>query len=123
MVKICRCGSSTVEKKIKIERTISDRRITFKNVPVSVCPNCNEQYLSAKALKEMDRLLEKNREASEISFEIDPKEQNMVIIIKKMLEQNVIPVGHSLDMPATISDVVFALDRLTSLRFEQISTH
>lgn len=120
MAKICKCGNITVEKQIKLERNINERRIIFKNVPVSVCPNCNEQYLSAKTLKQMDRLLSKNLDANEINFESDPKEVYLLMVMKKMQEQNVILPGRSSDMPTTVSDVVFVLDRLELLKQEQM---
>lgn len=119
MAKLCRCGGVASDKKIKMERTVGGRRIVFTNVPVSVCPNCNEQYISAKVLKKMDRLLGKHEKAIEINFESDPKDEYFVGVLKIAHEHKFIHNKEMVDMPTSITDVIFAIDKLKKLREEQ----
>lgn len=119
MVKICKCGSVASTKRIKIERNVADRNVIFHNVPVSVCPSCNEQYLSAKALKQMDRLLTKYKNNTEINFDLDPKEKRLIDILKIMEEQNLVLPKKASDKPISLSDISFIINRLNDLKGSQ----
>jgi len=120
MAKTCRCGGTASIKTVKIKRNIGGRHIVFNNVPVSVCQNCNEQYLSAKVLKQMDRLLMKNPESDEIDYGLDVIEQRFYEVIKKLEKHDIVPPRDKVDMPIGISDVYFAMDRMSKLREEQV---
>lgn len=109
-----------LSKNIKIERNIGGRRITFHNVPVTICQNCNEQYLSSKVLKQMDRLLTKNSESDQINYSIDPVEQKLYQILKNLEERDIIPPRNKVDMPISVSDIYYAMDRISKLREEQL---
>jgi YgiT-type zinc finger domain-containing protein len=60
MAKLCRCGGTTIEKVVDVQRHVNGRRVVVKGVPASVCPNCNERYFSSKTVKQMDRIIAKN---------------------------------------------------------------
>lgn len=119
MPKKCHCGVATTEKRINVERNILGKRIAFNNVPVSVCPNCSEQYISAKVVKQMDQLLAKNPEAREIDFKSDPSEQWIRDVLILAQQSNLISGTHGMDMPASRFDIYMALDRLVELRNDQ----
>lgn len=123
MTKICRCGSAAIDKKISIDRNIAGRHIIFKNVPVSVCPNCNEQYLAAKTLKQMDRLLSKKKVASEIDFETDPKEQHLIHAFEIMQKRTIFSPRATSDMPISLSELYLVAGRLEELKREDLLIH
>lgn len=123
MTKICRCGGATEDKNINIERNLAGHHIVFKNVPVSVCPNCNEQYLAAKILKQMDRLYAKNQKALEINFVSDPKEQCLINAYEIMRNKSIFSPGKTADMTLSFSDLFLVANRLDELRCEHNLIH
>lgn len=123
MTKICRCGGATIDRKITIERNIAGHHVVFKNVPVSVCSNCNEQFLAARILKKMDRLHEKNKEDLEIDFESDPKEQSLKNAYEIMLKKSIFSYTQTSDKPLSLSDLFLVTNRLDELRREHSNMH
>lgn len=119
MAKICRCGGATVNKRVTIDRNVHGRRVTIKGVPASVCPGCNERYFSAKTIKHMDRLIAINKESKEINFDLDTKDQCLASIFISMQKSNLISRNVTVDMPATLPDVIYVMDRIAELRHEQ----
>ncbi len=69
------CGKSGAKVK-RMSRSYGrdDQLIVIDNVPVVVCPNCGETYLTAKTLTEIERLkmhkkhLKTKRQAPVISY-------------------------------------------------------
>lgn len=123
MTKICRCGSVALDRKINIERNIAGRHIVFKNVPVLVCPNCNEQYLAAKILKQMDRLISKENAAYEVDFETDPKEQCLIRAFENLRKRTVFSPWATSDMPISLSELYIITGKLEELRRENVHVH
>ena len=112
MIKTCRCGGKTVDRKISIERTIGGRHIIFNNVPASVCPECNERYLASKTVKRMDRLLEKNLRNNEIEFEIDPKEQHLIHAFEIMQKKSIFSPKRTADTTLSLAELYLVADKI-----------
>jgi len=117
MARICRCGGTVVDKKIKVERNINGRRVVFKNVPASVCSNCSEIYFQSKTVKQMDRLAAK-KEKDEIDFELDPRELRMLAIFETMKKNAYFSRRTIADKPINLSDIYILTEKL---RHERIA--
>lgn len=55
------CGGALVKETIKYEERRNGELYIFENVKALVCDQCGEEYLSAEALEEMDRVVREAR--------------------------------------------------------------
>lgn len=55
------CGGSLSKKTITHEERHNGQLYIFENVEALVCNQCGEEYLSAKILEEMDRVVREGR--------------------------------------------------------------
>ena len=66
------CGGEVKEENIELDYRYKEKLYIFQNVPVGVCQQCNEKYLTAKIAKKIEhKILTKERWDKTVSVPVD----------------------------------------------------
>jgi YgiT-type zinc finger domain-containing protein len=66
------CGGEVKNKKVELDYRYKGKLYIFRDVPVGVCQQCNEKYLTAKVAKEIEnRIKRKEKWNKTISVPVD----------------------------------------------------
>ncbi len=55
------CGGEVKEEKVELDYRHKEKLFIFQNVPVGVCQQCGEKYLTAETAKKIERRILSNK--------------------------------------------------------------
>jgi YgiT-type zinc finger domain-containing protein len=74
------CGGEVKKDKVELEYRYQGKLFIFQNVPVGVCQQCGEKYLSAKVGKEIEhRIKTKEKWDKTISVPVDVLPEELAV--------------------------------------------
>lgn len=58
------CGGTLLHKRVQVDQHWGEDIVVFENVPADVCATCDQVWLGSRVLKEIQKVLGKNKKPS-----------------------------------------------------------